>query len=95
LDIVAQRPTGEIELVISASEDWESDDEALELLDRKIKVYLSYIRSQFRKEYGNAPVSITLSAAHEPTADVRALMAAVADATGIPMNIIVIPLGPD
>jgi len=95
IDIIAKSPTGEIELTISAVEDWEHDDEALELLDKKIKVYISFIRSpQFQQEYGNAPVYITLSAAHEPTAEIRALMTAVTEATGIRMHIEVLPLPP-
>jgi len=95
LDIITESPNGEINLIISAVEDWEHDDEALELLNEKIKTYLSFIRSpQFEKEFGKAPVCIALSAAHEPTAEIRALLSAVTEATGIRTDIVVIPLPP-
>jgi len=88
IDFVAQSPTGEIVLVISAAEDWSTDEHALELLSEKIDTYVSHIEDpRFKAEYGSATAYIEVVTMREPTPQVQELLDAASAATGVRMNI--------
>ena len=88
IDFIAQSPTGEIALVMTAAEDWSTDENALELLSDKIDTYVSFIKGpQFQDEYGSATAYIELVAMHEPTSQVQELIDAASAATGIRIGV--------
>jgi len=84
IDFIAQSPTGEIALVITAAEDWSTDEHALELLSEKIDTYVSYMKDpRFKEEYESATAYIEVVAMCEPTPQVQELLDAASAATGV------------
>ena len=82
IDLVIQDNTGEVGLIITAPDEWDTD--TLSQLNDKIATYVSFIKGpQFKKEYGKATAFIEIFATYEPTFEVKDLLKATSEATGI------------
>ncbi len=92
IDVVAEKPGGEVVLGIVAPESWSDRDRLLGQLTDKLCTYLRFIHSrEYRSRFGSSPAAILLLTAEEPPQEVRRLVDATSRAAKLRIDVERVP----